>query len=300
MVVGPLTKSELAQISNIGQLPVPTLALNTLPQLRGKTIPNLYQFALSPIDEAQQVAIKAWNDNHRRALLIAPANAWGQGIAHVLEKQWQSSGGIIVGEMNFTNQQNLTNDVAKLLNIDRAAEEQANRLKHKRNKKVNFTPKPRIDADVIFLIAEPNIARQVEPLLKFYFAGEIPVYATSSIYSGFPNPNSDFDLNGIIFCDMPWVLTPNNLQPNYLNSIQQNIKTLWPSSYRDSKLYAFGVDAYDIAVKFGQISATPQVGINGATGIIYLTPDHYLFRKLLWAKNNWRNTSFNLSDAMLC
>lgn len=282
-IVGPLSKSELSQLAQTTRLSVPTLALNALPNLHERPVPNLYQFALSPIDEAQQMATKARRDNHHQALLIAPANSWGRGVAQALVDQWQSNGGHIVGEMYYSKQQSLANNIANLLQIDQGAENRASRLKHKYNKKIHYVPKVRTDADVIFLIAQPNMARQIRPLLKYYYAENIPVYATSAIYTGVPNPNNDRDLDGIMFCDMPWVLTPMNLQPNYLNNIETRIQILWPSSYNQHrKLYAFGVDAYNIVMKLNHMSS--QWGTAAATGTLYLTPDHYIYRKVIWAK----------------
>lgn len=277
-VVGPLTKAEVSQLAHSTRFSVPTLTLNTLPEFQNRALPNFYQFALSPNDEAQQLATKAWSNHHSRALIIAPANAWGQSLAGVVKNQWQQQGGQIVGEMDYTNQQSLSPGISRLLQIDRGAEERSNRMRHLYNKRTNFVPTPRTDADVIFLIAKPAVARQIRPLLKFYYAGHIPVYATSMIYTGNPNPNNDRDLDGIHFCDMPWVLTPNNL-PGNLNEIQQRVKTLWPSSYyRDAKLYAFGVDAYTIIPHLSRINGTP-----GATGTLYLQPNGSIYRKLGWA-----------------
>ena len=93
------------------------------------------------------------------------------------------------------------------------------------------------------------IGRQIRPLLRYFFAGNIPVYATSQIYSGRPNPQRDADLNGVMFCDMPWVLSPSNLSPSSLARIQQQVQTAWPDSYaNNAKLYALGVDAYRVAM----------------------------------------------------
>ncbi|HRE30628.1 MAG TPA: penicillin-binding protein activator, partial [Candidatus Berkiella sp.] len=64
----------------------------------------------------------------------------------------------------------------------------------------------RQDVDVIVMAAPPAQARQLKPLFDFYYAEDVPVLATSSIYSGSQNPRSDRDVNGVVFCDMPWLL----------------------------------------------------------------------------------------------
>lgn len=41
------------------------------------------------------------------------------------------------------------------------------------------------------------------PLLNYYYAGDVPVYATASVYGGSANPLKDKDLDGIIFATFP-------------------------------------------------------------------------------------------------
>ena len=60
------------------RLSVPVLALNRLPLPSNAPINgNLFQFGLAPEDEAIQIARRAQKDQHRRVLLIAPSNDWG-------------------------------------------------------------------------------------------------------------------------------------------------------------------------------------------------------------------------------
>lgn len=283
-IVGPLTKNNVTALMQTSRITVPTLVLNTIVNSSAVADKNLYQFGLSPIDEARQDAIKAWNDHHTHALLITPETSWGQEIMQAFIREWQALGGRIVDQMNYTSQQTLAQQIQKLLLIDQS-EARAHILKRILGEKIRFIPRRRDDADVIFLVAQPTIARQIKPLLKYYYGGELPVYATSQIYDGIPNPARDHDLNGIIFCDMPWVLIPNQLKPTYLNSIQQHIKSLWGNSYyRYPKLYALGVDAYDIVPQLNKLTILPKFGINAATGDLYLDRDNHLYRKLLWAQ----------------
>src|SRR3972149_7020492 len=65
----------------------------------------------------------------------------------------------------------------------------------------------RSGADLLFLAADPDQARAVRP----YLNNQIPVYATSQINSGRPDPVANVDLNGIRFVEMPWLAQPDNL-----------------------------------------------------------------------------------------
>lgn len=281
-VVGPLTKANVKTLASSTSLEIPTLALNTVENKRA--IPNLYQFGLSPVDEAQQAATKAWSGNHHNALIIAPAGNWGQNIAKAFLQQWQQLGGLTVGQLNYSNQRTLDKDIKQLLNINKA-QWQAAVLKKLLREKFRFVPRRRKDFDMIFLIARPVIARQIKPLLKFYFAGQVPVYSISQIYNGTPNARSNRDLDGIIFCGMPWVLTPKTMQPSWLNTVRQNAKSIWRRSFdRNTKLYALGVDAFDMIAQLNKMTLLPQLGTEAASGTLYLTPTQHLFRKLLWVQ----------------
>lgn len=285
MVVGPLTKQKIAQLVEHTRLSVPTLALNTLPDAQSsKNINNLYQFGLSPLDEAKQVADKAWNDHHSRALIITSANEWGQRVGDTFKQTWQQLGGKIIGQMNYTSQKNLASDISKLLNVYHAYQQEKT-LKNILREKIRFIPRRREDIDAIFLVANPLIARQIRPLLNYYFAGNVPIYAISQIYSGTPNAHGDRDLNGIIFCDMPWVLNPHQLARRSLAAIQQQAKSTWPRNYQTyPKLYALGIDAYNIAMQLNTLQLLPQIGTKAATGTLYLTSQNQIYRQLSWSQ----------------
>ncbi len=278
-IVGPLTKPEVAALAHTN-LTVPTLALNALDN--SQRISNLYQFGLSPLDEAYQAAQKAFQDHHQNALIIAPNSAWGRSVVAVFENHWKSLGGHVVGEGYYTNQQSLMGDVKNLLQVKEETDPNA---ENRPGKKVKSIPTHRQDADVIFMVATPYYGRQIRPLLRYFFAGNIPVYATSQIYSGRPNPQRDADLNGVMFCDMPWVLSPSNLSPSSLARIQQQVQTAWPDSYaNNAKLYALGVDAYRVAMHLSQMAANPQSGLPSATGTLFLGQNLHLYRQLVWSK----------------
>lgn len=283
-VVGPLTKNNIATLTKTTTLSVPTLALNTLPNNERRSVKNLYLFSLSPKDEAVQAATKAWDTHHNNALIITPNNAWGEQIANTFSKTFQDLGGNIINVLRYTNQKKLSKEVQHALNIDLANWRKI-ALKNILHKRLRFVPRRRKDIDMVFLVSQPSTARQIRPLLRFYYAGNLPVYATSTIYTGTPNPRRDHDLNGILFCDMPWVLKENHLQPHSLSAIRQRIQKTWPTAYRyNPKLFALGVDAYKIIPELNKMAALPQFGIRAATGTLYLKNNHHIYRKLMWSQ----------------
>ena len=281
MIIGPLTKENVALLAR-HRLSVPVLALNRVPQ-GSKAVKHLYQFGLSPIDEAQQVANRAYKQNHHSALVIGPGTPWGLSVTHAFMSQWQSLGGQVVAIENYTNNTKLKQAIEHALNVDQSVTRQRG-IQRSFGQKVRYLPRRRQDIDMVFLVATPTMASQVKPLLSYYFAGNLTVYATSSIYSAQNSINKNKDLDGIIFCDIPWLIRSQQMSPE-LESMQQHIQMLWQKNYKSqARLYALGIDAYNLSNKISQLKEFPRFGISGASGTLFLTPNRHIYRQLSWAK----------------
>jgi len=253
-IVGPLDKTNVANLQSRGDIKVITIALNSTGNASNS--PDFYQFGLSPTDEAQLAADKASQDGHHSALLITPSGSWGDGIANALRQRWQSDGGVIVGSVSVSNNSNLTSQIRQLLQVNGQTRRQ--------------------DIDAIFLITQPVLARQIKPLLKFYFAGDVPVYSTSLIYTGWTNTAADQDLNGVEFCDMPLVLA----QQGQWSQVRQQLTLSQPATMQQYiRLYGLGWDAALLTQEFNQL---PN-GISGATGSLYTDNQQRILRHLPWA-----------------
>ena len=281
-IVGPLDKSDVMQLAS-SHTTVPVLALNTTPATVRIDNTLLYEYGLSPTDETLQIAMKAWQANHRNIIILAPNNGYGQRLADAFSSQWKTLGGTVVTTQYYGGMSTLSKNISTALQID-GAYKNDRKLKQMLHENMRFVPTRRQDFDSLFLVASPSMGRQIEPLLRFYFAGNIPIYATSQIYSGHPDPNVDQDLNGIAFCDMPWILAPYQMSTT-LQSLQQRIQSLWPDNAKSlAKFYAMGVDAFALTIQFDTMRNNPQRGLPAATGTLYLTTQHTVYRQLTWAQ----------------
>lgn len=251
-VVGPLIKDEVLKLSKLTKsaLPIPVLALNVSPDIHGQSLKDFFQFALAPEEEAQRLAQKAWTDGHRSTSIIVPDNEWGKRVLNAFSTKWKSLGGKIPSTALINNKQDHDVVIRKLLQVPINAK----------------PPYRRQDIDMIVLAAPPEQARQLRPLLDFYYANNLKVYATSSIYQGTPQPQQDRDLNGVIFCDMPWIL--ENRQGNTALA----------------RLYAMGLDAYQLTSRLSILNESPNAQYHGATGILSVGPNHTIERELSWAQ----------------
>ncbi len=258
-IVGPLTKFEVQAMINL-RLNIPVLALNTIAE--GIPLPaKLYQFGLMPEDEVVAVADHAMHQGHKAALVLAPQNEWGKRLSNAFQTYWQAQGGQIIDVRLYKSGEDIEGKIRALLKV---------KAKERRQ-----------DADMIFLAASSESARKIKPLLNFYFAENLPVFSTSAVYSGTLLPSKDQDLEGIRFCDMPWILQHSAHAQETHNTLQN----VWQSSVTYSpRFFALGMDAYQLATVIGNSQTLPYQGISGFTGNLHVNQYHRVQRKLTCAK----------------
>jgi outer membrane PBP1 activator LpoA protein len=64
----------------------------------------------------------------------------------------------------------------------------------------------RTDVSFVFIAGNAeSAARLIVPQLKFHYAGDIPVYATSDSFE--PTQVANEDIDGLMFPDMPWMIS---------------------------------------------------------------------------------------------
>lgn len=283
--VGPLIKDSVGLLRAAGaddKLPIPTLALNYAAAEPGEPLPpaGLYQFGLSPENEAREVALRAWFEGFVTAVAVAPQGDWGDRVIGAFRAEWEQVGGRLAETARYSpDAQSISEAVATLLNVD-ASSARAKALQGFLGRKLEFDPYPRSDADFVFLAAFPEAARQIRPQLRFHRAAGLPALATSHVYGGTPDPVTDGDLNGVTFADMPWVLAPQAADPE----LQTGIEVLWPQRQsRFRRLFALGVDAYRLLPHLGRMAAYPTTRVQGVSGRLGLDPGYRIHRELLWA-----------------
>lgn len=267
VVVGPLTKSAVSAVAGMAKPSVPQLALNYLGHNDQQQSPSdFYRMGLSPDDDARQVAGLASQAGLHRALTMAPNNQWGRNVVKSFRKSLQKEGGVVVDSVYYPpGASDFSDAIKKLLGLN-AAKARYEALEHTLRRKLQFQPEPQDDAGFIFLAAQPREARLIRPQLKFYRASNIPVYATSSVYPGTPNPGANRDEDGITFCDTPWTLSekPRITKP------RSRIKQLWPQAFASyPRLFALGLDAYRLIPLVNARALAPGTHFQGYTGSLY-------------------------------
>lgn len=279
-VIGPLRKESVKVLASREQLPVPVLALNHVGTDSFHN-PSLYEFGLSPEDDAREVARRAWHDGHRRAIALIPRGSWGERVYAAYLKQWQQLGGRLLDMQRYNpDEPDHGQDIRAALALDRS-EARHQRLERLLDREIGFEPRRRRDIDYIFVLATPVQGRLIRPQLDFYRAVNVPVYATSHVYAGHPDKASDVDMNGLIFCDIPWILDSDVRRGNM--PAPENSGSPERAALH-SRFHALGIDAWHLIPYVNQPGINDREAYQGVTGELTLDSRQRIHRRLRWAR----------------
>jgi outer membrane PBP1 activator LpoA protein len=280
LVIGPLGKSAVDALVATTEFSVPTLMLGNS-DIDNPAGGNVYQFGLSPEDEANRVARKAFDDGHRVAAILYPETDWGIRQLDAFAQQFENLGGTIAESSIYqVNAQDHSQTVKLMLNLDES-EARHREIQRAIGVPLEFVPKRRGDIDFIFMIARSAQGRLLKPQINFFKGQDLPVYAISQIYGGGGNEVADIDLDGVIFGDMPWLL----LDSGVYRAVRENLPQA--DMYRDDpldRLFALGMDSYQLLFRLEAMKANPQLEFRGNTGQLSLAPDGTITRRLEWAR----------------
>ena len=210
-------------------LKVPALALN-VPDGPMQLPERLYVLSLQAEAEAFQLANIAAGGDSPRGVVIYADTPVDRRIRSAFADAWRALGGRIVGEHQFSG------DVQTLPAL----------------KQLLLQAAPQ----AAFLAMDAEKAR----LVRAFIDNSIPVYATSEVNAGRTDPLAYFDLNGVHFVDMPWLLQADH------PAVMIYPRADPPLSADHERLYALGIDAYRLIqlLLAGKVdSALPLDGVSG-------------------------------------
>ena len=220
-VVGPLTRNGVAALAAMNSFPVPTLSLNTV---ESAPLHNLYCFGMAIETEAKQVALLAGKQGYKQAIVISADEPLARRLQYAFEEQWTASGGTVLREIDFNGDTSMFADIAA-------------------------TPDT-----MVFFATGAEKSRLIHPFLPANMA----TYATSQIFSGNTDTLVNFDLEGIHFVDMPWLMQPDQIYPRANPSLPTD----------QERLYALGIDAYRLVqVLLGRQTTLPLDGVTGRVSL---------------------------------
>jgi len=276
-VIGPLLRNSVVALANDTLVPVPVLTLNYLPD-DVLAPPGLYQFALAPEDEARSAAVRAINDGHTRGVALVPNNDWGRRVLSSFASEFESLGGTLLDYRSYTPaNQDFSNTIEDLMALSGSVQ-RYRRLRANIGAPLQFDPRRRQDTEFIFLAADASAGRLLKSQLKFHYSGDIPAYATSSVFELDGRSNSD--LNGIMFAGTPWVIAPHA----WIEHLPATFEEQFPDERRLGRLHAMGFDAYQLIAALYTARTGNMQEFDGATGKLFLEADGRVHRRLAWAQ----------------
>lgn len=240
-IVGPLTRDGVSAIASSNILEVPTLALNTVDNNTALP-PKLYLFGLQMETEASHIAKLALRSGKNHAIIISGDSALSRRLQNAFIERWQGENGKTVESFRYI-------DEPTILQQFRTLTAGSNHL--------------------IFLALDAAKSR----VLRTYLDPDVPVYATSQIFIGTDNYLLNYDLNGIQFMDMPWLLQPDH------PAVMAYRHTGKARSADMERLYALGIDAFRLMSYLLQSQSVNKISFDGVTGYIHFAPPNQFVRE---------------------
>lgn len=276
LVVGPLIRDEVQTAIEQRVGGAPMLLLNSVTGEMSAG-PGIYQYALSPEDEARQIARQAIASGQHRALVLAPVGDWGNRVGAAFAEELARGGGQVLTNASYDPARNeLTAVITQALGVNESRT-RYRRVQQAVGTELQFEPRRRADVDLIFAAGQPLSVRQIRPQLKFFSAGDIPTYMTSDGLDADPNANRD--LEGMRYPELPWVLESIGA----VADTRLRTQPRWEASgQRLSRLFAFGYDAASLSVQLR--ARQPTWPLMGLTGRLSLTSGGRVERELDWAQ----------------
>lgn len=226
-VVGPLTRIGVSVLAAEQDIPVPTLALNIA---EGQFANRLYFFGMMVEDEARQVAQLARQQGLHQAIVITTRAQLARRLQFAFEEAWHGSGGTILRQIEFNDDPAVLADITDLPDT------------------------------VVFLAADAEKARLIRP----YLLNQLPIYATSRIFLGNNETLINYDLNGIRFVDMPWLLQADH------PAVMVYPHAELPLSADHERFYALGIDAFRLIRLLLANKVDVSLSLDGVSGDIRL------------------------------
>jgi uncharacterized protein len=285
LIVGPLTRTEVAAVFGQPQLPVPLLALNH-PDDRSLPAAGATEFGLLPESEGALAADHMVERGIHNAYVVVSDDDFAQRAAGAFKAELEARGGRVAGmatlppgKVNYANAiagLNMPTTATPLAGTEPA--EAASAPAAAGSAETLPAPVPTGDTG-IFVSMRPEQARLLLPQLHVAHVG-LPVFATSHIYAGVDDAAANRDLDGVEFSDAPWLFDAQPGMPSH-DAIASRLPAARGTSAR---LFAFGMDAWNLVPYLDWLRDHPGSYLPGASGQLAADQFGRIRRVLIWAR----------------
>lgn len=323
VMIGPLTKLEVASVSAIANLTIPVLALNNAESLNYTPVNNLYFLGPSVFEEVKQVTERLKRQGITSCAVVVEDNKNSQKVAqHVIRQLSRSQ--IAAPSLYLKRGENLSKQVCSFLSAAGSNDALCDpNLRRKVNEEDELGAQQllRDDLGAVLLLTSPDYTAQLVPLLKFYYVSNWPVM---TLANGWDFNLNATDLEGLEWLEMPYVMAVFNdpqlakkesapieppaapdaiaqenanaaikpetsigttAAPSVVSNVSTVQETSWPNGAANRfRLYAIGLDVYTIAGNWHQfITKLAKTPWLGASGWLSIDKNRFS-RHLEWVR----------------
>lgn len=243
VIIGPLVKARAFgmlnaltehRLNNSAETKMPSVVLLNRVGAAGNglgTSSHVYQFAAAIEDEALTLAETLESLGHARLMVVSNGEPWAERAKEALYAQWQ---GPIV-EANFQQTKDLTRAVGDAMGVS-DSQQRREQLKGLLGEELEFLPRERKDIEAIVTFTDALQSKALVPALKFHFADDLPVFATSQTAR-----SKDLgELANFRITELPLLTKPNATARSMTATFDLKDNPL-------IEFFALGLDAYRLA-----------------------------------------------------
>ena len=266
VIVGPLDKERVRYLIRGDTLDVPIIALNRVPESFIANSTSL-QLGLVVEDDVAAISKRLLDMRAKRILLLIGREFWCARASVALKETLQPRVKI-VDETFLNDLSDVTEDVAQILLVAQS-NTRHNRLQGLVGE-IEFNARRRHDVDAVVAFVDYAEFGSLTAAMQYHFAADIPILVAEPT---FRNREQQVEYeNGTLFTSTPVTLYPNSLAREVLNSFA-DAEELLP-------LYAFGIDAYRVAMNIPNLVRGESVF--GLTGVLSIQDSGVITRQPVW------------------
>ncbi|MDA1073730.1 MAG: penicillin-binding protein activator [Proteobacteria bacterium] len=266
MIVGPLTKTMVDAFNDLNP-EIPVLALNYLDG--NVAAANLKQLGLAIEDEAETVVDRLLQSNADSILVLHSEADWSRRAAEHVAAHWPYA----IVTQGFKDLKTVTEAVGGAMLVD-ASQDRFDALQQLLGEDLEFLPRARKDLDAVVVFVSNIEANAVVPALKYHFADDLPVYASSQVAREARSEIGLDILGGFQICDMPFNLLDSPFKKELTQVFNLGADNLTP-------LYVLGVDAYSVSNQL-MLLTSDQPRLLANTGELTMNDQGQFRRELVW------------------
>ena len=299
LIIGPLLKPKLElilphikpnqQLLGLNRLDtdslVPQLDTTASTEFLANTgLSNHTFFALSPEDEAEQIAEFMFTQQYQQPILIHAPDRTATRMAEAFTARWQAlTQHTSTITLSFSDNKSMRKAIGDALGVQQSRD-RLSILERYLGQEMFSVTRNRKDIDAFVVFANAKQTELINPMIEASistFSDEIqPVFASSRSYNHKLNKNSLRDLQNVIFIDMPWLLDDTlNIE-----LLAQYETVFSEASTAQKRLFAFGYDALNLIGKIQPLQKVQGLLLPGLTGSLAINDKNQVTRTLQRAK----------------